>query len=37
MILNDGVFRPVDKEGIARLDEGAKGGEAGAIGKYGWG
>ena len=37
LILNDGVFRAVDKDGIARLDEGAKGGEAGSIGKYGLG
>jgi hypothetical protein len=37
LVLNDGEFREIDKEGISRLDEGAKGGDSGAIGKYGLG
>jgi len=37
MVLNDGEFRLLDREGITRLDEGAKGGDSGAIGKYGLG
>lgn len=37
LCLNDGEFRKADAKAICRLDEGAKGADAGTIGKYGLG